>query len=171
MNFAIDNPAPPAPAPPAISRETEEFADMMLSRAFLGAQTISNFSLRPVKNEIVVRVEQVFRTRTTIYVHYTIENNSEHAYRVETPSARQLEADKSSISVPALLHKQLDQRLLEKLGNTQEAALPVGHGESESEEIKPGEATQGVVAIRQNLASPSIVQLVFSNRVKATFVL
>jgi type IV secretory pathway VirB9-like protein len=171
MNFAIDNPAPPPTAPPAISRDADEFADMMLSRAFLGAQAISNFNMRPAKNEIAVRIQQVFRTRTTVYVHYTIENNSKQAFHVDTPSARRLEAEKPSISVPGLLHRQIDQRVIEKLGNVHEASLPVGHAEREFEEIKPGESTQGVVAIRQNLSSPAIVQLVFSNAVKATLVL
>jgi len=170
MNFAIDNPAP-TPPPPAVNRDVEEFADMMLTRAFLGAQAITNVGVHSRKEEICVRLEQVFRTKTTVYVHYTIENQSSRTYHLPTPSVHELQPAKPSISVLGLLHKQLDQRTLAKLGNTEESVLPVGRTETGSEELAPGESTQGVVAIRQDLSSPAIVQFVFDEAVKATFVL
>jgi len=58
-----------------------------------------------------------------------------------------------------------------QLGDTHELALPVAHAEAEAEDLHPGETTQGVVPIRQDLKSPAVVQLVFRDGVKATFVL
>src|ERR1700678_865505 len=78
MNFAIDN-APPAPAPPpkpAVEPETNQTADMVLTRALLGAEEIKHTRARAAKNQVSVRVEQVFRTPSAVYIHYTIENNS-----------------------------------------------------------------------------------------------
>ena len=171
MNFAIDHLAP-APAPPlAVSTRADELADMVLTRAFLGAQEISNSSMRARKEVVTARVEQVFRTSSTIYVHYTIENNSEHAYRVVDPNAYQLQVAHSSIALGNLVHKQLTGSMLRKLGNTQQLSLPIAHRESEAKEIGPGEAAEGVVAIRQDLDSPAVVELVFEGQVKATFVL
>ena len=66
---------------------------------------------------------------------------------------------------------QLDRTTLEEFGETHSLSLPVANAEAEAEDLHPGETTQGVVPIRQDLKSPAIVQLVFSNGVKATFVL
>lgn len=173
MNFAIDS-AQPAPVPvpkPVVDTETDQFADVVLTRALLGAEEIKHTRTRAAKNQVTVRVEQVFRTRSTVYIHYTIENNSGLFYRVNTPGAYQLQADDSPISLASLAHTQLDRVMLEELGGTQELALPVAHAEAEADDLKPGETTQGVVSIRQDLKSPAVVQLVFSDGVKATVVL
>jgi hypothetical protein len=173
MNFAIDN-APPAPAPPpkpAVEPETNPSADVALSRALLGAEEIKHTRARAAKNQVSVRVEQVFRTRGIVYIHYTIKNNSNLFYRVSTPGAYQLKIDDLPISLARLAHTQLDRAMLEQLGRPQELALPVADAEPEADDLHPGETTQGVVSIRQDLKSPAVVQLVFRDGVKATVVL
>jgi Conjugal transfer protein len=171
MNFAIDT-AQPAPVPkPSVNTQTDQLADVVLTRALLGAEEINQTRVRSAKNQISVRVEQVFRTRTTTYIHYMIENNTTHVYRVNSPHAHQLQTDQSVISLPSLVHKQLDKSTTDKLGTPQELPLSVAHAESESPEVQPGEETQGVIAIRQDLKSPSVVQLVFDDDLKATVVL
>lgn len=174
MNVSVDNPLPPAPAAPAssgFSGHVEELADMMLTRAFLGAVDIAPANTRAPKRQVHVRIQQVFRTKTSIYVHYSIENDSRTAYHVATPDVFELDAAKSNLSLPMFAHKQLDPRLLEKLSDIHGVALPVPHAETTAEDLAPGESTEGVVAIRQDLSSPAVVQLVFGSRVKATFVL
>jgi hypothetical protein len=173
MNFAIDN-AQPAPAPTpkqVVDTDTDQFADVVLTRALLGAEEIKQKSTRKAKSQVTVRVEQVFRTRSTVYVHYMIENNSGLSYRVNTPQAYQLQIHDSPISLASLAHIQLDRAMLEELGGTQEFALPVAHSEAEADDLHPGETTQGVVSIRKDLKSPAVVQLVFGDGVKAAFVL
>jgi len=173
MNFAIDTAQPaPAPAPkPVVETDTDQFADVVLTRALMGAEEIKQTSARKAKGQVSVRVEQVFRTRSTIYIHYTMENNSGLFYRVNPPEAYQLKADDPPISLTSLTHTQLDRATLEELGDTHALALPVAHAEAEAEDLHPGETTQGVVPIRQDLKSPVVVQLVFRDGVKATFVL
>jgi Conjugal transfer protein len=173
MNFAIDN-APPALAPPpkpVVDTETNEHADMALARALLGVEEIKHIRPRAAKNQVSVRVEQVFRTPSTVYIHYTIENNSNLLYRVSNPGAYQLQIDNSPISLTSLAHTQLDRAMLQRLGGTQELALPVAHAEAEADDLHPGETTQGVVSIRQDLKSPAVVQLVFGDGVRVTVVL
>jgi hypothetical protein len=173
MDFAIDN-APPALAPPpkpVVDTETNEHADVALTRALLGVEEIKHIRARAVKNQVSVRVEQVFRTPSAVYIHYTIENNSSFVYRVYTPGAYQLQTDDSPISLASLAHTQLDRAMLEELGGTHELALPVAHAEAEADDLHPGETTQGVVSIRQDLKSPAVVQLVFGDGLKATVVL
>src|SRR5580698_8504370 len=78
MNFAIDSAQPaPASAPkPVVETDTDQIADVVLTRALMGAEEIKQKSTRKARGQIKVRVDQVFRTRTTVYIHYTIENNS-----------------------------------------------------------------------------------------------
>ena len=173
MNFAIDTAQPaPAPAPKSVvETDTDQFADVVLTRALMGAEEIKQTSARKAKGQVSVRVEQVFRTRSTVYIHYTIQNNSGLFYRVNPPEAYQLKADDPPISLTSLTHTQLDRATLEELGDTHALALPVAHAEAEAEDLHPGETTQGVVPIRQDLKSPVVVQLVFRDGVKATFVL
>jgi len=173
MNFAIDT-AQPAPAPdpkPVVATDTDQFADVVLTRALMGAEEIKQKNLRKAKGQVSVCVEQVFRTRNTVYVHYTIENHSNLFYRLNTPQAYQLQPDESAIPLATLAHTQLDRATLEELGDTQEFALPVAHAEAELDNLHPGETTQGVVSIRKDLKSPAVVQLVFADGVKAAFVL
>jgi hypothetical protein len=172
MTFAIDSAQPvPPPAKPLVDTDTDQLADVVLTRALLGAEEIKPKNTRKAKGQVTVRVEQVFRTRSTVYVHYTIENNSGLFYRMSAPQAYQLKIDDSPIALASLAHTQLDRTALEELGDAHELALPVVHAEAQAEDLHPGEATQGVVPIRQDLKSPAIVQLVFSDGVKATFVL
>ena len=173
MNFAIDTAQPAlAQAPkPAVETDTDQFADVVLTRALMGAEEIKQRSTRKAKGQVSVRVEQVFRTRSTVYVHYTIENNSGLFYRMNMPQAYQLQIDDSPISLASLAHTQLDRAMLEELGDTQELALPVANAEAEADDLHPGETTQGVVAIRKDLKFPAVVQLVFGDGVKAAFVL
>jgi hypothetical protein len=172
MNFAIDSAQPvPPPAKPVVDADVEQLADVVLTRALLAAEEIKEKNARKLKGQVTVHVEQVFRTRSTVYVHYRMANDSGLFYRLSTPQAYQLTIDDSPISLTSLARTQLDRTTLEELGDIREVALPVVHAEAETEDLHPGETTQGVVPIRQDLKSPTIVELVFADGVKATFVL
>ena len=170
MNFAIDT-SPAAVPKPLGSAPSDEIADIVLTRALLGAEGIHQPRARPAKNAVNVLVVQVFRTRTTVYVQYKVENNTKHTYHLNPPRVSELEIDDSSLPTGTLVHNQLDRSSVEKLGNAEAIPLVVAHSETESPNLEPGEATQGVVAIRRELKSPTVVQLAFEEGVKATVVL
>jgi hypothetical protein len=173
MNFAIDS-APPAPAPspkPVVDSATDQSVDVMLTRSLLGTEEIKHTHARAAKKQVSVHVDEVFRIRGIVYIHCTIKNNSNLFYRISTPGAYELRTGDSPISLASLAHTQLDRAMLEQLGRTQELALPVAGTEVEADDLHPGETTQGVVSIRQDLKSPAVVQLVFRDGVKATVVL
>lgn len=173
MSFAIDTAQPAAPPvpKPVVETDTDQFADVVLSRALMGAEEIKQRNARKAKSQVSVRVERVFRTKSTVYIGYTIENNSDLFYRVNAPLAFELQTGDSPIPLPSLAHTQLDRAMLEVMGDTEELALPVAHAEAETDDLHPGETTQGVVSIRKDLKSPAVVQLVFRDGVKATVVL
>jgi len=171
MNFAIDSAQPARPPKPIVVPVSDQFVDVVLTRALLGAEKIKQKNVRKVKGQVNVRVEQVLRTLTTVYVHYTIENNSGLSYRFNAPEAYELKMEDSSLPLASLAHTQLDRAKLEAFGDTRELSLPVIHAEAEVENLQPGETTQGVLPIRHVLTSPTVVELVFSYGVKAAFVL
>ena len=168
MNFAIDA-AIPTPAR-AVSSSADELADMMLTRAFLGAIAIKN--KRPDSHDQVrAYIEQVFRTRSTTYIHYSVENDGKTAYHMAAPVVFELKPSHSPISLASFAHTQLDERAVKKLGRAELRPLIVARSESKQEEIQPGSSSDGVLAIRQDLKSPCAVQLVFDGELKATFVM
>lgn len=170
MNFAVDN-AQPEAAKPAPSIDADQVADVLLTSALLGAEEITSPRSKSPKNQVSIRIERVFRTRSTVYIHYEITNNTSMIYQVATPRAQQLQPSVSESSFSDLIHSQLDERALDTLGNAQESPLPVVHAESESPTLEPGQKTQGVVAVRRDLKSPAMVELVFGKGVKAVAVL
>jgi len=168
MNVAIDA-AVPNP-PPSISTSTDDPADLILTRAFLGAVQIRG-NERAQHDRLLVRVEQVFRSRTTVYIHYKIENNTEAAFHVGSPAVFELKPQRSAVSLGSIAHTQLDAGLIKKLGMSNALPLPLARYESETESISPGTTSQGVIAIRHDLKSPAVLQIVFDSGVKAIFVL
>jgi len=73
--------------------------------------------------------------------------------------------------LPGLKGRQLDEQTVRKLRDTKEFALPIAHVEANPEVLSPGESSSGVIAIRQDLSSPTVLQLVFDGGVKAILVL
>jgi hypothetical protein len=170
MNFTIDN-APPEVAKPAPSTDADQVADVVLTSALLGGEEISPPRSRSPKGQVTVRVERVYRTRSTVYVHYEIVNNTSLTYQVTAPEVRQLQPDPSTLSFSELIHSQLDGRAIDKLDGAREIPLPVAHSENESPTLGAGQKSQGVLAIRRDLRSPAMVELVFDQGVKAVFVI
>ena len=172
MNFAIDNSAPVPVAHLVVSPSADQLADLMLTRAFLGAVEITSVNARTPKNQVGVRVEQVFRTRSSVYIHYTIENNSKSSYHVAAPSAYQLQGGSfRPFPCQALRTSSWTRAYWKNLPVPKMSLFLLLMRKATAEDLGPGEATQGVVAIRQDLNSPAIVHLVFEGGVKATFVL
>lgn len=175
MTFKIDNriPAPRPASDP--SPKLGEIADMMLTQAFLGSERIDSGAIKNSRGRVTVRVEQVFQSKNTLYIHYSIRNLSHRPYRVTSPTVTQAHAPGTKISIASLEHMQLDGQLLRKLGELREQPMTSENTEAQRHDIQPGEETQGVVAIRSNMARPTIVQLIFagerSHPIQATVVL
>jgi hypothetical protein len=170
MNFAIDSPAPAPPQQPVASA-SDEVADLMLTQVFLETEAIEVSRTLTAKNKVHVLIEQVFRTKSSVYIHYFVENNSKLPWHLAVPTAICLESHDANPVLPTLVRRQLDQRSVEQLGSMQEFPLPVVRAESRTQDVQPGETAHGIVVIRKGLDSPVIVQLVFDSQVKAVVVL
>ena len=163
MNFAVENRiATPRPAPDN-STQVAEVADMILTRAFLGAEPIDSTGLDVEKGRVSIRVEQVFQSKTSFYVQYSIVNHSPRPYRVTTPTVLEAIAPQAAVSLSALRRKQVDGKVWRKFGQLNERPLTVARSENQKEDLQPGEETHGVVAIREQFSTPTILRLTFGS--------
>jgi hypothetical protein len=174
MNFALDSRVPvPKPVPDS-REEINDIADMMFSRALLGSERVDSGSIKDARGRVTVRIERVFQSRNTLYIHYSIRNQSARPYRAVAPVIAEALAPQTTISIMSLRHMQLDGQLLRKLGDLRERPLMTARAETQKEDLQPGEETQGVVALREQVSGPTIFQLKFgaegSRRVQATMV-
>lgn len=168
MNFTIDAAVPVRQASPTTSMD--EVADTILTRAFLGTVDIKNRQ-RKAQDRPCIQIDQTFRTRSTVYIHYRIQNHTGAGYRPGSPALFELRPEHSSAAIGGLVHTQLDEHDIKKLGTAEIVALVAARAETDSEEIKPGGSIQGVIALRQDFTTPTVLQVEFNGKLKATFVL
>ena len=170
MSVAVDS-SVPKPHPVMNSDEQmQRIADSVLTQALLGAEPIESKSLKVPNAGVLVRVQNVFRTRNTVYLHYRIENHTQRPFRVGTPKVFELQIRNPSTSLTSLEHTQLSDKAADSLGRATSVALPVALAQSDGQDVSPGDSRQGVVAIRQDMNSPKVLRLEFDLRVKATLV-
>jgi hypothetical protein len=175
MNFAVDSPAAAAkPIPEPRDDQMTKTADMLLTRAFLGADRIENGDIKNEKGRVVVRVESVFQSSNSVYIRYSIRNLADRPYRVLKPAIWEVVPPDATLSLPALRRTQLDSRTAQKLGQIKRNSLVVVSAEIRKEDIRPGEETQGVIVLRQQFEAPTVLQVIFpdagDHHVSATFV-
>lgn len=174
MNFALDNRIPALKPVPDSGTRLEEIADMMLTRAFVGAERIDNAGIKDAKNRVTLRIEHVFQSRNTFYIHFFIRNLTQQPYRIVRPAVVEGLPTGGSIALKSLSRKQLDQEMFDSLGGVKGRPVSPARFETGKKDLQPGEETQGVVAIREQVAGPTIFQLTFgpqgSHKVQATMV-
>jgi hypothetical protein len=160
MNFAIDSRVISKP-PAQTAAHLEDVADMMLTRALLGAERVDSSSIGNEKGRVTVRIEHVFQSRSTLYIHYSVTNLSRQPYRVTYPVVTEAVAPQATISLLSIPRTQLDQHLLRKVGELRERPISPVRSEFSKEDVQPGEEVQGVIAIREQVATPTIFKLTF----------
>ena len=164
MNFAVDRPMP-KPAPVANTQEQmSEIADMMLMLAFLNAERIDSSHIKDEKDSITVRVDHVFRSSTTFYIHYSVHNSGKQKYRLPDPAVYQLPAAKPETSLFSLRRTQLDRSDVRKLGSVKPVRLQIASAGTQKQEVPPGEEAEGIVAIRRQFSGPTAFELIFPDQ-------
>jgi hypothetical protein len=175
MNFAIDNAIPTKPVPDAHDNDQmAAVADMVVTRAFLGADRIENGDIKNDKGRVVVRIENVFQSATSLYIRYEVQNLTDKPYRVVKPSIYELVPPDNAVALASLRRTQLDTRAAQKLGEATRISLVVAGTETRVEDVRPGGVTTGVLVLRRQFTAASALQVVFPDagdrHVSATFV-
>lgn len=160
MNFAIDSPVPTPKAAPVTS-EMDGVADMMITRTLLGAERIDSGGLKDKKKGVTVRIQSVLRSRNTLYIHYSVRNLSAQPCVLAGPEVVELGAAGSAVSLDDLERRQLTEQQLESLGEVKREPLSLAHSETQSDHLLPAHETEGVLAVRQQVQTTTVIQLSF----------
>jgi hypothetical protein len=169
MSFAIDN--APSISPQPVTSPTDEMVDLLTTKVLLGTEAIQPPQSRVAKDRVNVRVEEVFRTKSSIYLHFSVDNKTKQPWHVSAPTAHYLESRNRDPRLTGLVRQQLDEKALEQFGDVSQTPLSVAHMECETDDLQPSEKTQGIIVIRARLDSPTILQLIFAPQVTVVVVL
>ena len=161
MNFAVDNLVPALKPTPDGRAEMQEIADMMLTRALLGAERIDSTYIKDTQDRITVRIEHVFQSSNTLYIHYSVRNLTGRPYRIVAPEVSELNVLQPAISIIGLKHTQLTQQTIHRLGDVKRRTVAVARSATQQADLRPGEESQGILVIREQVASPTVLQLAF----------
>jgi hypothetical protein len=165
MNFAVDNSVPkPMPTPEPNDEAMSRIADMALTHALLGSERVDSRSIRNEKGRVIVRIENIFESSNSTYIHYAIRNLSDRPYRALAPAVNELAAPESTVSLPSLERTQLDTNTVKKLRVKNRNPLTVAGSETKTQDLAPGDETRGVVVLRQRFPAAAVLELAFSNR-------
>ena len=165
MNYAVDNAATVSkpvlnPTPDA---QMAEIADMVLTRAFLGADRIDSSAVKDRRGSVVVRVEDVFRSANGIYVRYSITNFTAQPYRVQKPNISQVSPIRMRVSLLSFQNTQLNSDMMNQLRDAKRSPLSVVSSEVSKENLGTGEAARGVIVLRQQFAASAVLELAFAD--------
>jgi hypothetical protein len=152
--------------------DMERVADMLITRTLMGVELVDGGSIKFPKNQVSLRIQQIFRSRNSLYIQYAIENLSGRPYRITNPNLYEIQVEQSRVNLPHLKGRQVDQSIIDEFGRTKQIPLPIAHSDSQAEEIAPRERKQGLVAIRRSpdSNSPFVLKLAFDANVSATVV-
>ena len=164
MNYAVDNSTVSKPVPsPTPDARMAEIADMVLTRAFLGADRIDSSAVKDKRGRVIVRIDDIFRSANGVYVRYSITNLTVQPYRVQKPSISQLSSVHRQVSVLGLENTQLDPEILNKFRSEKRSPLSAASAEVSKDNLGAGETMRGIVVLRQQFTSPTVLELAFAD--------
>lgn len=141
--------------------EIQKIADMVMTKALLQTQQVSQRDTKSVREGVNIRIEAVASAKDALYIRYTVVNNGKTPYRVPEPDVEHLLPAQSLFSLRSYLNAQLSEKTLRKMGSYQSTGVTVVHREIGQRDVAPGTAVIGVVAIRISSPDPQLYRLTF----------
>jgi hypothetical protein len=141
--------------------DIRKIADMVMTKALLQTQQISQRNTKPVHNGVNIRIEAVASAKDALYIRYSVINSGKTPYRVPDPAVEQLRPAQPPFSMRSYLNAQLSEKALQKMGNYQATGVPIASCEIAQRDVAPGSAVTGVVAIRVSSPDPRLYRLIF----------
>jgi hypothetical protein len=163
----------PKPQAPTVNSSPLESIDAKVTQALLGVEVIKNADAKLHKRVVAVQIEEVFRSNQKLFLRYSVANHTQKPYRLGLPDVYQVRLDHPSVNLSALQGNQLDQRLIDELGEGKDSPLSAIPGVVKTEELAPGAHSEGIIAIEQpdELGGPAVLRVIFAGNFKATVVL
>jgi hypothetical protein len=125
MNTEIYNVSKPSATTSAVdaSVQMEQVADLLITRTLLGIEPIDSAGFKSIKNKIGLRIQQVFRSRNSLYIQYSIENMSARPFRITNPNLYEIQVEQSRVNLPRLKGRQIEQQVVDGFGRTRQIPL------------------------------------------------
>jgi len=167
MNVVVRNAPQPiahVARPEDDDRKIQKIASLVLTQALMGTEDITHDSGKPPASEVLVELNQVFRSKSDLYIRYTITNQSKSPFRITTPDVYQPEPTQMPISMLSLRNHQLSPRAFATFKSKPGSSIPVAGAESQVKDLAPGQKSTGVISIHGSQSNPpQLYQLRFGS--------
>jgi hypothetical protein len=145
-------------------RKIQKIASLVLTQALMGTEGIAHENSKSSTSDVQVELNQVFRSKTEIYIRYTVTNQSKAPFRLTTPDVYQPVPTQTPISVVSLRDHQLSSQTFAALKSKQGPSVPVVQAASQVQDLQPGQKATGVISIHGSQNNPpQLYQLRFGS--------
>jgi Conjugal transfer protein len=145
-------------------RKIQKIASLVLTQALMGTEDITHEKSKAPASDVLVELNQVLRSKTEIYIRYTVTNQSKAPFRLTTPDVYQPAPTQVPISVVSLRNHQLSSQTFAALKPKQGPSVPVAEAESQVRDLQPGQKATGVISIHGSQTNPpQLYQLRFGS--------
>jgi len=170
MHFAIDQLAPPSPAPtPAAKPSSPPATGVIAPEVLLNSRPIRTDGLKMPKNRVVVLLKDTLQGNANeLLIRYAVRNGTRQAYTLSTPQVVATNVNSSSRAMARLSNSQLSESAAARIEGATVTPVEVVSGSLRSVQVKPGQDTVGVVSVKlpAKRNSPTVLRLVFPRDTK-----
>ena len=173
MNVIVRNAPPPMQHQPnheaeisePSDQEIQKIASLVLTQALMGTESIVREKSKDAVSGVNVTLEQVFRSKDALYIHYTIANQSTAPFRITSPDVYQPQPTQQPISIVSLRNRQISPQTFAAFKTKLGSSIPVVSADPlVATDVAPGGKSTGVITIRVSPGSkPQLYQLHFGN--------
>lgn len=167
MNVIVRNAPQPVAHVAAVEdddRKIQKIAALVLTQALMGTEDIAHDNSKAPTSGLMVELNQVFRSKSDLYIRYTMTNQSKVPFRITTPDVYHLEPTQTPISILSLRDHQLSSQSFAAFKSKQGPSVPVAGAESQVRDLQPGQKSIGVICIRGSQTNtPQLYQLRFGS--------
>jgi hypothetical protein len=167
MNVIVRNAPQPVAHVAAVEdddRKIQKIAALVLTQALMGTEDITHDNSTAPTSGLTVELNQVFRSKSDLYIRYTMTNHSKAPFRITTPDVYQPEPTQTPISILSLRDHQLSSQAFAAFKSKQGPSVPVAGAESQVRDLQAGQKSIGVICIHGSRTNPpQLYQLRFGS--------
>jgi hypothetical protein len=142
-------------AAPAPNDQTiQKMASLVFAEALIETETIKIEDQRPHSGGVIVRLEEVLRSKGEMYIRYSVLNLSKELYRITKPDVNQPVATQTPISMLSLQNHQLTYQTFAMFKAAHGPSATVLYSQLQVQDLTPGQVVVGVISIRASEANP-----------------
>jgi hypothetical protein len=174
MTFVLDESKSPVPetnaaavqvaGTKASAEEQQRITDSIISSTLLESTPVVAHGIRPPKGFASVVINEVVRDKSSVYVRFAVTNNSQHPYRILSPTVLAITPQKNATLVPAMKGLQISDQVLSQFQSVQTNPVTVRCYAVPNRDVDAGKTVEGVLTFQPKDADkPDLYEFVFAN--------